>query len=669
MAILQHAGTPDKPAMGTSGNDIMQGTAGDDYLYGAGGNDELYGGAGNDTLTAGQIYVSGSWRDDRLGDKLDGGAGNDTLFGGAGDDFAAGGEGDDHLQGGAGADTLEGGAGNDRLFGEEGNDKLDGGTGHDQLYGGAGDDFYTVRDRRTEIHDDLGKNSGIILADFVKPAENVAWTWGAGVQKLPYWIDALAYDTVSGIASELGPRHTVYYSFAQKPASWFTSVDNRNFTPFNAAQQELATKLLRYVSSVVDVNFVQTSDPEQGYTIVFGNNDQDHSAGYAAPVYGEHGTPLMLNFDQRFLEPSRDEGLAFTTVVLHEIGHALQLKHPFSHADATGELSAGPFLSTAEDLKSLSIMSYTYDAGVAGYTSYSPFDLAALHYAFGVAPGARAGNDTYVLDQGKMNMLWDGAGFDTIDGSAQSRDLVLDLRPGYWGYIGTKADLISAAGQVTVNFGTVIEAALGGSGNDTLTGNDANNVLTGGAGNDTLAGGAGIDIAAYAGQRSGYQVLRNGSGASVSAQSGGEGSDTLAGIERLKFADTMLALDTEGMNGQVYRLYQAAYDRKPDPAGLGYWIGMADQGMGLKTIAAAFTGGAEFAALYGANADHATFLTRLYANVLHRPYDQGGYDFWLNALKAGVSRDDVLIEFADSKENVANVAALIANGIEYTPFG
>jgi len=34
----------------------------------------------------------------------------------------------------------------------------------------------------------------------------------------------------------------------------------------------------------------------------------------------------------------------------------------------------------------------------------------------------------------------------------------------------------------------------------------------------------------------------------------------------------------------------------------------------------------------------------------------------------GLSRDQLPIEFSDSRENKANVAGLIANGIKYTPF-
>lgn len=665
---IQRIGTPDKPQQGTSGNDILQGTAGNDYLYGAGGRDELYGGDGNDELTAGMVYLNGAWRDDPNGDKLDGGAGDDKLRGGAGDDLALGGDGNDILSGDAGHDTLEGGAGNDTLWGGAGNDKLDGGTGYDLLYGGAGNDFYTVRDRNTVIADKEGQNSGLILADFVKPAAGVAWSWAPGVQKLPYWIDALGYNTLGAIGSALGARHTVHYSFAQQPASWFTDMDRKQFSPFNPAQQDLTRKLLAYISSVANIEFVQSSKTDPGYTIVFGNNEQTGSAGYAAAIDAEQGTPLLLDYDARFQDPARDDGLAFSTTVLHELGHALQLKHPFSHADAGGDLGQGPFLPAAEDVKSLSIMSYTFDPGVRGYTGYSPFDLAALHYAYGVAPGARAGDDRYVLDEGGMNMLWDGAGRDTIDGSALTRDLVLDLRPGYWGYIGAQAETISAAGQVTINFGSVFEAAIGGSGHDRLTGNDADNSLTGGAGNDSLVGGAGLDHALYSGKRADYAIARSGAGATVTAGSSGEGQDSLQGVERLLFSDGAVALDVEGAIGQVFRLYQAAFDRKPDLDGLGYWIHSVDIGTTLKQVATAFTGSTEFKGLYGVAPSNETFLTALYHNVLHRPYDQDGYNYWLQALQAGYSREHLLLEFADSKENVANVATLIANGIDYLPF-
>ena len=58
-------------------------------------------------------------------------------------------------------------------------------------------------------------------------------------------------------------------------------------------------------------------------------------------------------------------------------------------------------------------------------------------------------------------------------------------------------------------------------------------------------------------------------------------------------------------------------------------------------------------------------MTKLYNNVLDRNPDQAGFDFWLGALANGATREDILVNFSESKENIANVADLIANGIQY----
>src|SRR5205814_803477 len=110
----------------------------------------------------------------------------------------------------------------------------------------------------------------------------------------------------------------------------------------------------------------------------------------------------------------------------------------------------------------------------------SPLDIAALQYLYGPSKTARTGNDTYVVSSSGSNFIWDGSGIDVVDASAQVAPVTLYLEPGYWGFIGSKAATISAAGQVTVNFGSVIEDLVGGSGSDYLAGNSASNVIRGG---------------------------------------------------------------------------------------------------------------------------------------------------------------------------------------------
>ena len=198
-----------------------------------------------------------------------------------------------------------------------------------------------------------------------------------------------------------------------------------------------------------------------------------------------------------------------------------------------------------------------------------------------------------------------------------------------------------------------------------VTGTPGNDSLAGTSGNDAFDGDAGLDTVIYTTVRSSYAITKTSTGFTVSG--GTDGTDTLTHIERLQFSDGNVALDIDGNAGQVYRLYQAAFDRQPDTAGLGYWINQRDHGATLEQIASGFINSAEFSNLYGANPTTEQFVTNLYNNVLHRPLDQAGFDYWVNALASGGStRDQVLAGFSESAENQANVIGIIGNGFDYT---
>ena len=195
-----------------------------------------------------------------------------------------------------------------------------------------------------------------------------------------------------------------------------------------------------------------------------------------------------------------------------------------------------------------------------------------------------------------------------------------------------------------------------------------NESITGSAGNDTLDGGAGTDIALYSGNRASYTTAKTAAGWAVSSAT--DGLDTLANIERLKFADTAIALDTSGVGGQAYRLYQAAFNRTPDLEGLGYWVSRMDIGDSLTEVAKSFVNSAEFKSVYGASPTNAQIVTRFYDNVLHRAAESGGYNYWLGALNSGQDTVAVVLaSFSESAENQAGVIGVIGNGILYTPYG
>jgi hypothetical protein len=199
-----------------------------------------------------------------------------------------------------------------------------------------------------------------------------------------------------------------------------------------------------------------------------------------------------------------------------------------------------------------------------------------------------------------------------------------------------------------------------------VVGTAGNNVLAAGSGGGLLDGKEGVDTVVFGLQRSMYALSNDGSNVSVVDTVHGS-TTVLANVERLQFSDKSVALDIAGNAGESYRLYQAAFNRTPDKAGLGYWIDAMDHGQNLKTVAANFIDSAEFHQMVGANPTDAQFVDALYQNVLHRAPDAAGYDFWLHAIQVA-PRAEVLVNFSESAENQAQVIGAIAHGIEFTPW-
>ncbi len=110
-----------------------------------------------------------------------------------------------------------------------------------------------------------------------------------------------------------------------------------------------------------------------------------------------------------------------------------------------------------------------------------------------------------------------------------------------------------------------------------------------------------------------------------------------------------------GWTDDVYRLYRATLDREPDPTGFNNWVNNLSGGTTLSTAVTGFTNSTEFKNTYG-NLDDRAFVTLLYSNVLNRAPDAGGLTNWLGMLSNGMSRSDVVLGFAQSREFVAGTA-------------
>jgi len=405
---------------------------------------------------------------------------------------------------------------------------------------------------------------------------------------------------------------------------------------------------------------------------------------------------------------SSDTTLAVTSwgghAFMHEMGHSLGLSHPHStyvnnKAVLTDAFSAtvnmgfsklGFLIRNAADMNKeyFTIMSYDDSSGSATFAQTPMIlDVLALQEAYGVGSGSTgAENDTITTGaSGGVNSYrtyFDAGGIDTVNLSNYTNGAYFHMGTSIVGAQRLVGVSMSTADRQLMLTGTSpqslrwfygdYENAVGGVGNDVITGNTLSNAITGAGGNDTIDGGDGIDKVIYSGDAASYTIKIASTSSTVTDKTANrDGADSLTNVERLQFTDTMLALDI-GKNqtaGSGYMLYKAAFNRTPDASGLGYWINRMDSGMSYDDVSKNFVTSTEFKTAFGgSNPSVNTLVTKLYNNVLNRIPDAGGLTFWQDKLNTGWSTADVLGFFSTSGENVTNVTPLIASGIGYTQF-
>lgn len=231
-----------------------------------------------------------------------------------------------------------------------------------------------------------------------------------------------------------------------------------------------------------------------------------------------------------------------------------------------------------------------------------------------------------------------------IDTLAQAGDLVAK----------TTSD-VPGAGDDLVDGSAGADVLHGFDGNDTIMGDAGDDQLWGDAGNDEIMGGAGTDTAHYLGAISDFTLhFEKGNATRVEHRTAdGEGTDFLAGVERLDFAGQTLNLDAiDGVIdvssddlSTLIEVYIAYFNRAPDAVGLYFWGAAFASGISLDAIAALFLDQDETRATYPADATNLDFASQVYSNVLGRTPDADGLAFWQGQLDSGaVSRDAFILE-------------------------
>ncbi len=278
-----------------------------------------------------------------------------------------------------------------------------------------------------------------------------------------------------------------------------------------------------------------------------------------------------------------------------------------------------------------------------------------------------SGNDT-IIGQELDNRLNGGAGNDIFTGSSGN-----DILIGGDGY-----DTAVFSGSLTdyaiISLGDDNYQIIGLDGTDILQGIESlrfdNNILH--TLDNSIASSSIIEISsytegeivlvAYDGQYQDDIVTYDENSQTVTI-SGVSGQGVFNDLDRIIFTDGTLAVNRQDSAFDIYRLYEAAFNRTPDLGGLSHWINYISTGATLNVIAEEFERSEEFVNTYGSNLSEQEFVNILYNNVLDRDGEPAGISYWLEQLANGMNTHEVLIGFSNSNENINNTEAYIDDGV------
>lgn len=536
--------------------------------------------------------------------------------------------------------------------------------------------------------------------------------------KLPLTGIAIVDALTNGTYWVLGPDRTITWALADQPApDW-------KWSPAGATRMEAAMgQVLAEYASVANVRFQfvgwfpdlrsapadvvlsATVMPQvygmgtSAYAWAYFPNEPMTDAQIAARwgsqlAYPNASGDLVLDFaNGEMFNSSFQPGSNGFFAMIHEMGHALGLKHPHDNGGTPGRPTFQQIGIDPADTQQLTVMSYDPATSLAywlqqfgvpanaGYPqTLMPLDVLALQSLYGPNTTTRAGDTVYQLfNDDAIATYWDAGGIDTLSAansgfgwhiasvaSSSADNLVL----------ATPYDSTALTGKFFFN----VERFEGSQFADKIDGTAAGNAIAGlagpdwvrgGGGNDAIDGGAGIDSAFYVGVRAAFSLQAAGNGWVVSDRFGFEGVDTLSNVERVRFADVGVALDTYpgGHGNSIALILRALFGplALKDPYFVGGGIAVLDLGYSFGDVVGMAIALPQFQQLAGSRSN-TDFVRLVYENVVGSAPSAGDLAYFVGMLDSGQFNQvslGVMAATVDINAFSADLIGVAQKGIEF----